>query len=147
MVGGDDHIDIVVSEELDDLQKGRILHPREGDRTIGTLVLGQFADDIAVGARMRKHIDEVVDNDIQLVVHQIGKTVDQPLAMLDVEHLVVAVFQVEPMTAEVFAQQFGLELVFEALLVLVDPVLGILAFDFGRHKAGEHAVAGELGGG
>ena len=54
---------------------------------------------------------------------------------------------VESVAAQVFVEQLVLILVLETLLILVNPILGILAFNLRRHQSAEHGIAGKLGGG
>ena len=94
---------------------------------------------------MREHIYEVVDDDVELVVHQVGQAFDEAFSVLCVEHFVVGVLEREAVASQVLAHQFRFELVFEAFFVFVDPVLGVFAFYLGWHQSREHRVACKLG--
>ena len=147
VVGGDDDVDVALGEGFEDFEQGRVFEPREGERAVGFFVLGQFAHDVAIGAGVGEHVDEVVDDYVEPRAHELGEAVDQLFAVLGVEHFVVGVFDVEAVATEVLAEEFALVLVFPAFFILVDPVLGIFALDFGGHQACKHGVAGKLCGG
>ena len=147
VVGSDDDVDVVGGEFFECFGEWGVLEPGEGDGAVAFFVLGEFADDVGVGSGVGKHVDEVVDDDVEGVVHQVGDGVDKAFAVLCVEDFVVGVFDVEAVPAEVFVEELVFELVFVAFFVFVDPVLGIFFFDFGGHESAEHGVSGELGGG
>ena len=95
---------------------------------------------------MRQHIHKVEDNDVQRVVEHLVETVENLLAIVGVENLVVAVLDVFAVAFEVFAQELLLELVLAAGVTLVKPVGGVFLGDNRRHQAGEQGVAGVMRG-
>ena len=146
VVCGDDDIHILAHQSFEDFGQRRMLKPAQRYRTIGLLVVGKLANNIGVGAGVGKHVYKVVDNDIEFVLHQIGDVFNQLAPIVDVEHLVVAVLDIEAVATQIFIEQFVLELILETLLVLINPILGIFPFNLRRHESAKHRVASELGG-
>ena len=68
MVGGDDYADVLAAQHLQQLVERTELEPREGDVAIGGLVLRQFFYHLDFGAGVRQHVDEVVDEGVEVVV-------------------------------------------------------------------------------
>ena len=89
VVGGDDHIATLLGDEAHHVEEAGMLKPRVHQRAVGFLVVGQFADDFHLGAGMREHVNEVVHDDIQLVLHQVGHLFIEFLACLQVQHLII----------------------------------------------------------
>ena len=82
VVSGDDHVAALLRDEAHHVEKAGMLEPRVHQRAVGFLVIGQFADDFHLRAGVREHVNEVVDDDIQLVRHQVGHLLVEFLARL-----------------------------------------------------------------
>ena len=90
---------------------------------------------------MREHIDEIEDNDIQWVVHQLVEIVENLLPEIGIQDLGIGIFEILAVTLEILAEQLLLELVLAAVVALVEPHLRIFFRDDGGHQAGKEGIA------
>ncbi len=146
VVGGDDHVAALFRDEAHHVEEAGVLKPRVHQRAVGFLIVGQFADDFHLRAGVGKHIHEVVNNDIQLVRHQVGHLLIEFLARLQVQHLIIRIFDVLAEALQLFAEKFALKLVLRAFVLLIDPPFGVAAADFEGHQSGEEGISGVLRG-
>ena len=93
---------------------------------------------------MREHIDKVVNNDIQLVRHQVGHLFVEFLASLQVQHLIIRVLDVLAKALQLLAKKLAFILVLGAFVLLVDPPFRVTTTDLERHQSGEECIAGIL---
>ena len=66
---------------------------------------------------MRKRINEVVNDHIEIVLHQVIKIVRQGFALMVFDDLIVAVLDVEAFAGNVFLQKFRFEKVLSSLFI------------------------------
>ena len=83
-----------------------MLEPGNSNRTVCCFIIGQFAYYLHFGAGMRKHINKVVNDNIQPVTHQIGQCFDQFATGCQIQNLVIGIFDIAAVAPELLAQQF-----------------------------------------
>ena len=121
-----------------------MLEPRVHQRAVGFLVVGQFTDNLHLGAGVREHINEVVNDDIQLVRHQVGHLLVEFFARLQVQHLIIRILDVLAEALQLLAEKLAFILVLGAFVLLVDPPFRVTTTDLERHQSGEERIAGIL---
>ena len=120
--------------------------PRFGQRSIGGIVGGEFANHARLGAGMGEHVDEVEHDDVEVVLLKRIEVAEQALSGGSVVDFVVGK---SALTAEAFKlslNQGRLVEVFALLALLIDPHLREHALNLRRHQTGEDGVAGILSG-
>src|SRR3954462_1539929 len=67
VVGGDNHTRFVIGYLLHDFQQRRMDEPGFRDGPIGRFIRGKFSHHCHIGAGVRKHVHEIIDNDVQVI--------------------------------------------------------------------------------
>ena len=122
-----------------------MLEPRTGERTESCLVLGQLADNLGLGAGVRKDIEEVVDNNREISVIDTLNIVDQLAPRLGAHQLIERVAIVLATRAHLSLQKLLLILILTALLVVIKPEFGHQLVNRQRHQTRKDRIAGILG--
>ena len=68
VIGGYENLAISLRQMLQHLSHRRVAEPRECDRTVGRLVVGELAHHLRLRAGMRQHVDEVEHQHVQVVL-------------------------------------------------------------------------------
>ncbi len=123
-----------------------MFEPRTRQRAERRVVLGEFADDVGFGARVRENVEEIVDDDREVGVVHLLYIVHQFAALFRAHELVEREFPVLAVLGHQPFEELLLVLVLSAFLVVVEPFVGHQLVDGQRHQSREYGVAGVLGG-
>ena len=135
-----------IGDQPHQLQQVRVLEPRTRERAERRLVLGQIADDLRFGPRMRQDIEEVIDDYREVGGGDPVEILDQPLARVGLDDLVEKQLVALALRLHLPAQEIFLVLILASVLVVVEPQIGHDLVDRQRRQPGENRVARILGG-
>ena len=76
VVGGDDDRVAVFREQTQQRKQVGMFKPRAGQRAERSVVLGQFADDVGLGTRMRQDVEEIIDDNRKIGFVNMADVVD-----------------------------------------------------------------------
>ena len=122
-----------------------MLKPCAGNPPVGRCRRCQFPNDIDFRPTVRQHVDEVEYHNIEVIPKQVLVVPGQGKTIVVVENFVVGMADVQPLAFDLLTQQFFLEEVFPAIVIVVFPVLGILFLDLSGMEAGKNGIPTILG--
>ena len=118
--------------------------PRERNRAVGRLVVGQFAHHFRLRAGVREHVDEVENHDVQVVLLELRQLGEQFLGLLRIVDFVVRKTVVTAESLDLRADEWTFVEVLAFFLVLIDPEFREHFGDLVRHQTRENRVSGVL---
>ena len=125
VIGGDDDARSTFGHQVQQVFQGAVLKPRQGQRTVRRLILGQLFQDLHLRAGMGQHVDEVVHDGRQLVAVRLVKLVHHLLACRQVGDFVVRRFAVEIHALQQRLEQLPFEFILAPLFVFPNPILRV----------------------
>ena len=146
VVGGDYHTVVTASEQLEKLGDCRMAKPTEGDTAISRLSVCQLTHHLRLGARMTQHVDEIEHHNIDVVIRQLGITLEITLGRCNVVDFVIREGVVTAESLNLRAYERFLIDILALIRVLIHPKVGEHALDVIWHKSAEQGIAGILGG-
>lgn len=117
-----------------------MLEPRTRERAERRLVLGQIADDLRFGPRMRQDIEEVIDDYREVGGGDPVEILDQPLARVGLDDLVEKQLVALALRLHLPAQEIFLVLILASVLVVVEPQIGHDLVDRQRRQPAKIAL-------
>src|SRR3954471_19982057 len=94
---------------------------------------------------MTEHVDEVVNNNIEIVAKKVVNVIQQVLSIVMMNHLRVRKTDVFFQAFQLATKKFFFEEVLATFFIVVLPFGRKLFFNFGRHEAGENRITAVLG--
>ena len=71
VVGGEHYGIVALRQELEEFGEHGVAEPRESDATVGAFVVGEFAHHLRLGASVGKHVDEIDDYHVEVVLREV----------------------------------------------------------------------------
>ena len=144
VVGGDDDAVVSLCQQAEQIGDDRMAEPRQGDGTVGRLVISQLAHHLRLSTGMGEHVDEVEDDDVEVVLLQRVQLLQQLVGLLRGVDLMIGEGVMAAIAFQLGADERFLVEVLALLLVLVDPQVGEHSGYLVGHQSGEDGIAGIL---
>ena len=141
MVGRHDHPAVGLCQQFEEVGDDRMTEPREGDATVGTLVVGEFAHHLRLRTGMTEHVDEVEHDHVQVVLLERIKLLQQFVGIAGTVHLMIRKGVLPPITLQLGSHEGLLIQVLTFLLVLIHPEVRKQPRDLVGHQSAEDGVA------
>ena len=121
-----------------------MLEPGAGQTPVSRLALCQFADHLALRPGVRKHIHEVEDDDVQLVLQERWYHTQELLAIIGIIYLIIREGVILPEAVDLGLNERRFVQVLTFLALFIHPQIGEELLDLRRHQSGEDGIAGIL---
>ena len=121
MIGGENHGEIALRKQLEEIGENGMAEPTERDGAVGRLVIGQFAHHARLCSGVRKHVDEVEHHHVQVVLRQLREVFEQLFCLCRRVYFGVTECVVATITFYLCLYQQVFVEVFALLFVLVYP--------------------------
>ena len=124
VIGGDDDTIVRLCQLTEQVGNDRMAKPRQGNASVGTLVVSQFAHHLRLRTGMRQHVDEVEHHHVQVVLAQRVQLLHETVGILRRIDLMVREGVLSAIALQLGADERFFVQVLAFLLVLVHPQLG-----------------------
>ena len=133
MIGGQNNFDVAGTEGLQCAKERGKLQPGLGKRSVGRFIGRKLPDDVHLRARVRQQVDEVVDNRVEVILHQIEDVVGKGLAILWGDDFVIAMANIKSVPLDLFRQKQPFMLVLPSFFIIIEPLFGKSSGDLRGH--------------
>ena len=128
-------------QQLQQHEQIRMLEPRARQRPERRLVLGQLADDVGLGTRMRQYVQKVIYDNREIGIVDALYVVDELAPRLRTHQFVEGPAPPFATRCQLTRKELLLVLVLAALLVIVEPLVGHEFVDGKGHQARKDRIA------
>ena len=147
MIGREDHRVAALGEQFEQQQQVGMFEPRTGKRAECRFVFGQVADNLRLGARMRQHIEKIVNDHCKIGLVDLFNVVQQPFTGIGTDDFIEIEFAAPPLRLHLPLEEILFVAVLAPRLVVVEPQVRHNFVDSQRRQPGKNRIAGILGGG
>ena len=146
MIGGDDDTIVGLSQLTEQVGYDRMAEPRQGDASVGRLVVGQLTHHLRLRTGMTEHVDEIEHYHVQVVLAQRVQLLHKPVGILRRIDFMVRKGVLPTIPFQLRLNQRFLVQVLAFFFVLVDPQVGKHLGNLLGHQSREDSVTGILRG-
>ena len=140
MIGGDNHLVVGLCQLSEELGDDRVTEPGEGNATIGTLVIGQLAYHLRLCTGMTKHVDEVEDDHVQIVLLQRVELLEQFIGLVLTVDFMIGEGVLTTIALQLCLDEGRLVQVLTLFLIFIYPEVGEHLCNLVGHQTAEDGI-------
>ena len=95
--------------------------PRSGKAFVSPFIVGKIPDKTNLGPCMRKHIDKIINKNIDVIIEQLPDFIIYFPPLLITDDFVIGPFIFESLTGKLIFKKFLFEVVFSLLFIILYP--------------------------